>query len=207
MFVDLLFPAVGESVPVDHAYPLYAALSRLVPAFHDPAARIRFAPLSGLRGEPGRLRLTDRSCLRVRLPADAIPTALPLAGKAVEVMGARVELHVPKVLPLVPAAILQSPLVTFRHADTVETFLKTGLEKLRGLKIEGKPAVRVFPDGPRVGQPRRRVVRIKERKVIGFAMVVSELTAAESICLQECGLGGRTQMGCGFFWPAQEGSQ
>ena len=43
MVVDLLFPARGDAVPTDHAYPLYAALSRAVPAFHDPAAGVRFA--------------------------------------------------------------------------------------------------------------------------------------------------------------------
>lgn len=203
MFVDLLFSAHGDTIAIDHAYPLYAALTRLVPAFHDPAAHLRFAPLSGLRGEPGCLRLTDRSCLRVRLPGDAIPTALPLAGKAVKVMGSKVEFRVPKVLPLIPAPTLQSPLVTFRHGETVEHFLRTAVEKLRELKIEGRPTVRVFPGGPRVGQHRRRVIRIKERKVIGYAMVVSELTAEESIRLQECGLGGRTQMGCGFFVPVR----
>jgi len=35
--LELVFPAAGSVLPTDHAYPLYAALARLVPAFHDPA--------------------------------------------------------------------------------------------------------------------------------------------------------------------------
>jgi CRISPR-associated protein Cas6 len=47
------------------------------------------------------------------------------------------------------------------------------------------------------------VIRISKQKIIGYAMVVSELTADESIRLQEVGLGGRTRMGCGFFLPVR----
>jgi CRISPR-associated protein Cas6 len=188
---------------VDHAYPLYGALSRLVQAFHNPEAKLRFTTLTGMPGEPGRLRLTERSHLRVRLPSDAIPTVLPLAGKALDLAGMTVRLGVPSVVTLVPATTLQSPLVTFKHGEEPEAFLKIAREKLTALEIAGTPAVRLFEAGPRVGQPRRKVIRISKQKIIGYAMVVSELTADESIRLQEVGLGGRTRMGCGFFLPVR----
>jgi CRISPR-associated protein Cas6 len=70
MLMDLGFFARGGSVPVDRAYLLYAALSRVAQAFHDPDAKIRFAPLTCMKDEPGRLRLNDRSYLRLRLPND-----------------------------------------------------------------------------------------------------------------------------------------
>ena len=203
MYVDLLFPVVGGSIPVDHAYPLYAALSRVVPAFHDPDAKIRFAPLTGMKDEPGRLRLNDRSHLRVRLPSDAIRVVLPLAGKALYVAGTSVRLGPPTVFSLEPATILQASLVTFKHGEEPEAFLKTAKEKLTAMDNAGKPDVRVFEDGPRVGQPRRRVIRLKEQTIVGYSMIVSELSADESIRLQEEGLGGRTRMGCGFFLPVR----
>jgi CRISPR-associated protein Cas6 len=205
MFVDLVFPSRGDSVPVDHAYPLYATLSRAVQAFHGPESKIRFAPLTGIKGEPGRLQLNDRSCLRVRLPSDAIRVVLPLAGKALDVAGSSVRLGPPTVFPLEAATILQAPLVTFKHGQESEAFLKTAQEKLAALEITAKPQVRVFESGPRAGQPRRRVMRLKQRKIVGYAMLVSELTADDSIRLQEQGLGGRTRMGCGFFHPVREG--
>lgn len=203
--IDLVFPVRGGSVPADHAYPLYAALAGVVPAFHDPAHPLRFAPLTGGGGEAGRLRLTEWSCLRVRLPADAIPTALPLAGKALDVAGAVVRLGAPTVQALVPAAAVESWLVTFKHGEEVAAFLATAREKLAGIGVAGEPAVRAFGAGPRAGEVRRRVIRVKGTAIVGYALVVSGLTADESIRLQERGLGGRTKIGCGFFLPAKEG--
>lgn len=203
MFVDLLFPALGNTIPTDHAYPLYASLSRLVPAFHDPSAGLRFAPLNGAPGEPGRLRLNERSRLRVRLPDDAIRMALPLAGKKLDVAGAAIRLGPPTVQPLTPAATVESWLVTFKHGEEPDAFLATAKAKLAEIDVKGEPAVRAFESGPRAGQPRRRVVRLKGQAIVGYALVVSGLTAEESIRLQERGLGGRTKIGCGFFLPRE----
>lgn len=204
MFVDLIFPTHGDAVPTDHGYPLYSALSRAAPAFHEPSAGIRFAPLTGVVGEPGRLRLTERSHLRVRLPADAIPKVLPLAGRALDVAGATVRLGPPNVVALQPAATLQARLVTFKHCGEPERFLATARAKLAELEVAGELAIRVIESGPRAGEPRRRVVRVKGRAMVGYAVVVSGLGADESLRLQERGLGGRTRLGCGFFLPVKE---
>lgn len=206
MFVDLVFPALGDSIPTDHAYALYSALSRAVPAFHDPQGGLRFAPIAGVPGTPGRLNLlTGVSHLRVRTTGDAIPRALPLGGKAVEVAGAAVRLGPPTVHPLVPAAALESRLVTFKHGEEPEAFLAAAKAKLAELEVAGEPAIRVFDAGPRKGEFRRRVLRVRGRAIVGYAVAVSGLSADESVRLQEHGLGGRTRMGCGFFLPAREG--
>ena len=197
----MVFPARGVTVPMDHAYPLYGALARLVPAFHDPNASLRFAPLAGGRGETGRLRLADWSHLRVRLPDDAIRTALPLAGKALDVAGSVVRLGPPTVEALVPATTVESWLVTFKNGEEPDTFLATARTKLTEIDVTGEPTIRAFEAGPRAGEPRRRVIRLKGQNIVGYALVVSGLTADESIRLQESGLGGRTRMGCGFFLP------
>jgi CRISPR-associated protein Cas6 len=203
MTFDLLFPAHGGSIPTDHAYPLYAALSRLVPAFHDPATNMRFAPLNGASGEPGRLQLNKWSHLRVRVPDAAIRAVLPLAGKKFDVAGASVRLGPPTVQPLIPSAAVESWLVTFKHGDDPDAFIKTARAKLDEIEVAGEPSVRAFESGPRAGQARRRVIRLKGQAIVGYALVVAGLTAEESIRLQERGLGGRTRMGCGFFLPAR----
>jgi CRISPR-associated protein Cas6 len=48
---------------------------------------------------------------------------------------------------------------------------------------------------------KRRTFQIHGKQVVGFSLLVSELTAEESIAIQEQGLGGRRKMGCGFFEP------
>ena len=202
--LDLLFSVMGDTVPTDHAYPLYAALASVVPAFHDPAARLRFAPLGGVPDAPGRLRLTDRSRLRIRLPEDQIRLALPLAGKKLDIGGHAVRVGVPSVTTLTPAPTLAARVVTFKHADDPTKFLATARLKLAELGVEGEPAVPLLTSGPRAGEPRRRVVRVAGKAIIGYTLLVSGLTAEHSIRLQELGLGGRTKMGCGFFRSVKE---
>ena len=164
-----------------------------MPAFHDPAAEVRFAPVNGTSGGPGRLRLGEWSHLRVRLPGDAIGTALPLAGKKLDVTVRRG--------PARPGDDRRELAGHFKHGEEPDMFLATARTKLAEIGVVGEPAVRAFESGPRAGQPRRQVIRLKGRAIMGYALVVSALTAEELIRLQECGLGGRTKLGRGFFLP------
>lgn len=214
MVIDLFFPILGDTLPADHAYPLYAALSGVVPAFHDPAAGVRFAPIGGPPFDRGRLQLTPRSRLRVRLPQERIGDVLPLAGQRLEVGGHAVRLGVPFVAALEPAATLWARLVVIKCSargdkgknlryTEVGPFLAAARARLTALGIKGELTVPVKSAGPRAGEPLRRVVRVKGRAIIGFGMLVAGLTADESLRLQAHGLGGRTRLGCGFFVPVR----
>lgn len=206
MTVDLVFAVVGDDLPTDHAYRLYGALSRLVPTFHEKGGP-RLLPLSGMPARPGRLRLTPRSRLRVRVDTDRIREVLPLAGKRLDIAGAGVRLGVPEVHPLEPAAVLAARVATVKlaaggvpdAAGCVASWRKS-LEKLGIVAEVGIPPHR---DGPRQGEPVRRVVRVKGKRIVGYAVVVSGLSAEDSVRLQELGLGGRTRLGCGFLLPAR----
>ena len=204
MTVDLLFPAAGGDVPTDHAYPLLAALSAVVPGFHA-AGGPRFAPLTGDPAGPGRLRLGPGSRLRVRVPDGGVRGVLPLAGRRLDVFGCGVRLGAPAAAAVVPAAAVAARLVTFKHAADPERFLATARTKLAELGVAGEPAIPLIVAGPRAGEPRRRVVRVKGRAVVGYALVVSGLSPADAVRLQDLGLGGRTRLGCGFFLPVKEG--
>jgi CRISPR-associated protein Cas6 len=201
--LELVFPVIGTTLPTDHSYPLYAALSVIVPAFHAAEAQLRFAPISGVGQSDGTLKVGPHSCLRVRLPDDSIRFALPLAGKQLDIAGSRVRLGVPSVRTLVAAPAVVARLVTFKNADTPEQFLTIARAKLSELDITGEPSLPIHLNGDRAGEPKRRVVRIKGAAIVGYSLLVSELTAADALTLQEHGLGGRTQLGCGFFVPAR----
>jgi CRISPR-associated protein Cas6 len=203
MHIELAFPVVGDSIPTDHGYILYAALSNVVPEFHNPNANIRFSPINGDRGEKGTIRLFSGSRLLVRLPADQIPVVLPLAGRTLELGTNRVALRPPMVVPMVPAPTLAAKLVLFKNAETPEKFLSTTRWKLDEIGVVGEPGIPLIQHGERAGQPRRRILRIKGRRIVGYALQVTGLTAEESLRLQEHGLGGRCRIGCGFFVPLQ----
>jgi CRISPR-associated protein Cas6 len=200
--IDLLFPIVGESLPTDHAYGLYSALSRIVTSLHSSAGRIQVGPIRGRYSGQGLLQLEPRrSCLRLRLPLEEIPAVLPLAGKPLQVLGHTIHLGVPQVSALVPAPVLIARLVTIKGFTEPTPFLGAVRRQLDALGVAGVPSVPLIPHGIHQGQPRRHVVRVKEKRVVGFTLQVTHLTGEHSVTLQQEGLGGRRRMGAGFFVP------
>jgi CRISPR-associated protein Cas6 len=207
MQIELAFPVLGEVILTDHAYLLYSSLSHCVREFHDEAANVRFAPINGDRGPKGTIRLFDCSRLRVRLTADQIAVVLPLAGRTLELGPHRIMLRSPVVVPLVPAPTLAAKVVTFKNARSPNDFLTTARRKLDEIGVAGEPGIPLILQGERAGEPRRQIVRIKGRQMVGYALQVAGLTAEESLRLQEQGLGGRCRIGCGFFMPVCGRSQ
>ena len=72
MTLDLLFPVLGDSLPTDHGYLLFAAASHLAPVFHDPKTSVRSAAINGTYAGGGRILLGKFSRWRVRLPDERI---------------------------------------------------------------------------------------------------------------------------------------
>jgi Cas6 Crispr len=233
--VDLVFPVGGDTLPLDHAYLLYAALSHEVSAFHQPGGGLRFAPINGEPSGPGVMRLFKpsparphfSSVLRVRVGFDRIGSAFPLSGKTLRVGEHTIRLGPPRVEQLEPVPTLRAGIVLFkdfavpckrsisRHPELVARldmpseeqparFIRVASERLKELEIGAEPGIPFNEKGLRAGEPRRRVVHIKGKKIVGYPLIVQGLTADESIRLQEVGLGGRTRIGCGFFVPYRE---
>lgn len=225
-FVDLSFRVVGQSLPLDHGYALYAAVSRVLgPELHESNGIGIFA-VRGLPVGDGLLRLDDHSRLMIRTHTDYIPKLLGLAGKQLDVDGHRFRIGVPVTCPIVPAARLVSRVVVIKLAEprtgdgdlpglvTPEAFLESLRKKLYdpppaglGLSREVEAAIPLRRSGPHAGEPTRRVLRIKDKKVVGYAVMLSGLTAEESVKVQEEGVGGRRHMGCGLFLPARNGEE
>ena len=213
---DLVFPVQGEALPTDHAYALFAALSRLVPAFHDAEAKTRFAPIGGPKFDRGRLRITPRSTLRVRLPQARIGEVIALAGKKLEIDGHAIRLEVPFVTVLELAATLSARVVSIKvcvgkgnkgHPPELEAFVAAARRQLSERGIGGELSVPTKAGGERAGEAVRRVVRVKGKAIVGYGVLVRGLSAADSVKLQEDGLGGRGRIGCGFFLPVLEGAK
>ena len=189
--VDLLFPAQGGPVPLDHGYLLFSALSARLPELHER----RDVGVFNLRGQ-GATRESlhlGRGTLRIRCPAESIPLFLGLAGGRLELAGRSVTLGAPTVRAMEQVPRLSARVVTFKHALDEETFRATAhkfIEELTGTSCT-----------LHVG--RRRIVTIASTKVVGFGLDLSDLKPEASVVLQEKGLGGRRHMGCGLFLPTR----
>jgi len=190
--IDVAFPLQGDAIPVDHGYALYAALAHLptVGAWLHETDQVAIHPVRGHYAGNGLLKLSDASRLRLRLPAACLPQVLPLAGKSVEIDGHRLRIGVPQTTLPQSAVALYAHVVTTRNGQDEDRFDAEIRHQLDTLAIRARPT-----------RGKRRVLRIRDKNVIGHSLLVSELTAEESIRLQETGLGGRRKMGCGVFIP------
>lgn len=195
--VAVRFPVEGRRLPADHGYALYSAITRLLPTAH--AARwLAVELISGVPWREGIIALPTRgAALYLRVPADRYAAVLPLAGKRLDIDGHPLRLGIPSARPLQPAASLYARAVIIKKFTDAEPFLDAARRQLDALEIT---AALELPHDEQ-GRPRRRVLRIKDKTIIGFSLAAHDLSDADSIKLQTLGLGGRRAMGCGIFNP------
>jgi CRISPR-associated protein Cas6 len=195
-YVDAAFPARGDTIPLDHAYPLLGALSRILPALHD-APHWGVHPVLGERRGPGVLALTSRSHVKLRVPASDVGQLLPLAQQTLELDGARIRLGVPRLLPLMPTPYLKARIVTIKgFADDANAFVLAMRRQIASI-----PGLCQDPERVEVQLGPRRVLRARQHTVVGWAVALTGLEADASLAVQVNGLGGRRHMGAGIFVP------
>jgi CRISPR-associated protein Cas6 len=189
--LDVSFPALGPSLPLDHGYPLFSSLARLAPSLHvNPSWGVH--PVHGRRSGPSTLALTAASRVVLRLPAEHIAAILPLVGATLDVAGHRLHLGHPQMIPLAPATQLSARLVTIKgFFDQQQAFAESVQRQLAAMELEDVEV--------EVGM--RRVVKVHGKLVVGFPCVLSGLTPAASLLVQSRGIGGRRHMGAGVFLP------
>jgi len=204
VIINLSFEVEQASIPIDYGYALFGAISRVVASIHGDR-RIGVHPIRGMHLEPRRLTLVAASRLRLRLPSEEVASYLALAGTTLDLDGDRLAVGIPRVEPLRPAPTLLARIVTIGQTRDPEPFLATARRQLEAFGVAATPEFLADPHPDRLGQPVRRVVRIKGKRIIGYPLQIAGLTAEESITVQEHGLGSRRRMGCGMFVPVASG--
>ena len=189
VYVELHFPFSGRTVTTDHGYALFGAISRIIPEAHD-ADWLTVATMKGTAVGEGSLQLDSASTLKIRLPQDRVPLLLKLAGKRLDIDGHTIRLGAPQIHLLKPSSVLYARAVTIKGYTEPGAFLDAVRRKLQDLNVVGEAVV-----GP------RRVLKVGNKTIVGFAVAVHELNDDNSILLQERGIGGRRHMGCGIFFP------
>ena len=204
--LDILFRVIGTEVPADHGYALFGAISRILESdgdrwLHGNAA-IGLHTIRGAPGGPGRYLLGDGARFGLRLPSEQVPRCLKLAGRSIELDGCRLRVGVARTRALIPVTTLHCRIATTRNGNDPARFDAEIARQAAALGIQGR-ILRVprREEGSAGRDPSRRVVRIRDKRVVGYALLATELTAEEAIRLQEHGLGGRRRMGCGVFVP------
>lgn len=208
--VDVVFPVTGKALPWDHSYALFGALSRIQPLVHEGALGIGVFPVNGLSQGNRLLKLTERSALRLRVPSQMIPDLMCFLGSSLELDGHKIRLGNPKIEPLKSTPRQFSPWVSLKEAVDPGIFLKRVGEELKRLGVEGSycfvaPKNASSKDGGSGGKESfiRRTRSIKGHSIVGFALLVEDLSLEHSHILACQGLGGRRHFGGGIFLPAR----
>jgi CRISPR-associated protein Cas6 len=198
VYVELCFSITGQSLPADHGYGLYSAITHLAPQVHEQEG-VSILTITGIPDRKGKIFLTERSHLRIRLPYECMPMVYHLAGKQLTIGSHSIRLGIPQIFMLHPAERLRARIVTIKNHQEPESFLAAARLQLEALGIVGEAIVPLDVEG----KPNRKTIKIKTYSVVGFGLEVSGLSEEDSIKLQVSGLGGKHRMGCGVFVPTK----
>lgn len=195
--VDLAFELTGSSpIPSDHGYRLYSAVSRLLPVMHAQNG-VAIHPIRGQQIGNRMISLRPDSRLVVRASDSQIPQLIALAGKQIGMGRTTLRAGVPQVRALTPAPALRSRLVVIKVSDVPnaadldkDNFGQAVRRQLDALGLSSETILTIG---------KRRTLRIKDKEVVGYEVILEGLTAEESLDVQEKGIGGRRHMGCGVF--------
>ncbi len=200
LYVDLSFPIRGTVVPRDHGYALYGALSRALPCVHG-ADWIAIHGIAAKQAD-SNLTLERMGRLRIRVPSERLGELLALTGTTIEVAGHPIEIGVPTIHPLVPAAILDARLVVIRLTGGIPKPFDNEAFERRFLAESRRQLAALGATGELVISGRQSL-RVGGQRVIGCSVRVGGLSSEDSIKLQIGGIGGKRTMGCGVFRPAR----
>jgi len=201
--IDLSYAVKCKCLPLEHMQELYDSLSHVLPQLKDD----KFAgihPINGAESGNGWERSSDpneliylsrRQKLSIRISKDYLQDAEKLTGNTINVSGYDIELGKTSIKKLsdLPTTFCRSILVGNRMVE--DDFLQWAFNELKSLDITvnkmmaGKERVVQLPNGG------ERVTR---------SLMVAELTQAESIRLQQYGLGEGRKLGCGIFLPQKD---
>ncbi len=197
--INVQFPVNGQKLPADHGYLLYSAISQIKPELHE-TDWLGIEMISGIPFDKGLIVLPTRGAkLHLRIPADKFGEVLSLAGKRLEIEGYTIRLGIPTAQPLLAAASLYARIVTIRGFMEIPEFLEAANRQLEELNIKATLEI------PKEEQSRsRRILTIKDKKIVGFSLVAQGLNKEDSLRLQAYGIGGRRAMGCGIFNPIRK---
>lgn len=195
-YVDLSFQVIGETLPADHGYGLYAALTHWNETIHTLEG-LSIQTIMGIPDKQGKIYLTDMSRFRLRLPYDRVPLVYSLAGQSLTIGKHKIRLGIPQIHLLKPYSKLRSRIVVIKGYQEPEPFLGAAQRQLEALGIQGNLAISQNAEG----ESDRKTIKIKRFTVVGFGVEIGNLNDEDSLLLQQVGIGGKRRMGCGVFIP------
>jgi CRISPR-associated protein Cas6 len=186
--VEAIFPLEGKRLPRDHAQALHHALATELP-WLDSDVGTAILPLKLVPGGESLALLSPRTRLILRANPNRLDSLTALAGRMLDVAGHTLRLGAVHLRILQPHATLYAYRVAASSADEVE-FMQQMERELIDLAVTGERVC-----GKRQG------LQLADREITTFSLMLHGLAAAQSLRLQQLGLGPHRLLGCGIFVP------
>jgi CRISPR-associated protein Cas6 len=194
---DAVFNIHSKVLPIDHAYILSQALLSELPWLVEVNAGIHDISVADGNGweqdhESGFYYPSKRSKLSIRIPKDKLDDIQSLVGKTLD-LG---EYQVKIIKALEPKLMSDMQIVFAKYVACDENasendFLQTSFQQLQVLGIQPKKML--------VGLERK--IQTPDGIIHTRSLMVADLRKAESVKLQEQGIGNHRLLGCGLFVP------
>lgn len=188
--VDVAFALKGGTIPVDHGWPLYRLLAQCLPWLEaDDTAGVH--PIRGARSGSGspELYVGGRGRLMLRLPRERAEQSFALTGTRID-LGDGIEIGPSQLRTLFAHGTLYSHFVAAGTTGDEVAFQRAVSAELHGAGIRCKVVL---------GKMRR--AQGADGEMLGFSVMLHELSPEQSLAMQQAGLGAGRKLGCGIFVP------
>ena len=201
--VDLSYIIKCKCLPLEHMHALSESLYTALPWLKDEKLA-GIHPINGAESGNGWERSDDpkeliylsrRQKMTLRLPKEHLVSAEELVGQTINVEGYDIEIGKSSVKKLsdLPTAFCRSIMIDGRMDE--DDFLQWAFEELKSLDI----TVRKMMAG------KERVIKLPDNNErVTRSLMVAELEQAESVHLQQYGMGEGRKLGCGIFMPQKD---
>lgn len=201
--VDLSFVIKCKCLPLEHMHPLSESLYSVLPWLkEDKLAGIH--PINGSESGNGWERSNDpnqliylsrRQKMTLRLPKEHLDSAECLVGQTINVEGNDIEIGKSSIKKLsdLPTAFCRSIMIDGRMEE--DDFLQWAFEELKALDITVHKMMAGIERAVKLPDNSERITR---------SLMVAELEKAESVRLQQHGMGEGRKLGCGIFMPQKD---
>ncbi len=199
--VDVVFNLQGKAIPLDNAHALLEAIEQVLPWVADEE-QIGIHQVFGAESGNGWLRpentenevlyLSRRQKLTIRVANERLSDIQSLTGKTLMVDNYELIIGKSVVRKLSDMNIVFARHVVVSEAGLPEdAFMQACAEQIKEYGIRIKKMM----------CGRERYIQLPDKKLITRGLMLADLEKAESVALQEKGIGVGRKLGCGLFLP------
>lgn len=186
LMTDIAFGLSGGNVARDYRYMLADALEAALPRLKDlPGAGVHKLNLPASGG--AIVPMSRRTRLILRVPVAEVREVLKLEGRVLKVGESELAVGSPQLRSLQPYSTLYAHHVVADHNDET-VFMQAMTKELSNLAISCRPICGRFQ-------------ALESGALQGFSLMLDRLSRADSLRLQDSGLGLHRRLGCGLFVP------